>query len=105
MLVHSPTLSTEVSLMSSLSQQPLTPVLQKERTSASFNKQENQQSSNKVLLDETKNNIYKTTETISGYTQKIDKVQEQISPSNQRYNRWLYGSSNTNNKFISNDIY
>ena len=67
-LVHSPTLSTEVPLMSSssspsssTSQQPLTPLLQQERTSTSFNKQENQQSSNKVLLDETKNNINKAT--------------------------------------------
>ncbi|MER5175816.1 MAG: hypothetical protein ABJB76_04825 [Candidatus Nitrosocosmicus sp.] len=83
-LVHSPTLSTEVPLMSSSSpQQPLTPLLQQERTSTSFNKQENQQSSNKVLLDETKNNINKSTnkstQTISRYTQTIDKVQEQIS--------------------------
>ena len=88
-LVRSPTLPTEVPLMlssspsSSTSQQPLTPLLQQERTSTSFNKQENQQSSNKVLLDETKNNINKatnkSTQTISRYTQTSDKVQEQIS--------------------------
>ncbi len=79
-LVHSPSLSTEVPLIPT--SQPSTLSIQKERISPSFDVQENQLVNNKASINGYKNIINKNTDethrTITYYSKTIKELQKQI---------------------------